>query len=79
MQSITSSHCFCFIRIASVSRVIPALFTSTPTGESYASAVALKRDAMPSGCDMSACTAMPSPPSALISSHTASAAAAELA
>ena len=30
----TSVHCFSFMRITSVSRVIPALFTSTPTGSS---------------------------------------------
>ena len=30
----TSFHCASFMRIASVSRVIPALFTSTPTGSS---------------------------------------------
>ena len=75
----TSFHCASFMRSTSVSRVMPALFTSTPTGSSKASAVALKRPLMPSVVDMSACTAIPSPPAALISSTTASAAAAELA
>lgn len=75
----TSFHCDSFILRTRVSRVMPALFTRTETGSSHLSAVALKSDLIPAELDMSAPTAIASPPEDLICSTTSSAAADELA
>lgn len=71
LQSITSRHCCGFIRIASASRVMPPLLTTSEIGVSPNDVEAsLKSCTTASCCETSAWIATASPPAALICATT---------
>ena len=73
LRSMTSCHCSGFMRIMSVSRVIPALFTSTSTCP-YAAMVSSKSVATSSRLATFAPTMIASPPASSMLAFTSSAA-----